>query len=68
MAVILGRCEGVVIIELVAVILGRCEGVVIIELVAVILEINQFNGVNGCPSCLNPGVRTVSQYYPPSPY
>ncbi len=26
---------------------------------------NQFNGVNGCPTCLNPGVRTVSQYYPP---
>ncbi len=48
-----------------AVILGRCEGVVIIELVAVILEMNQFNGVNGCPTCLNPGVRTVSQYYPP---
>ena len=26
---------------------------------------NQFNGKNGCPTCLNPGKRTVSQYYPP---
>ncbi len=38
MRVVLGRCEGVVIIELVAAILGRCEGVIIIELVVVILE------------------------------
>ncbi len=30
-----------------------------------VLKMNQFNGVNGCPTCLNPGVRTVSQYYPP---
>ncbi len=32
---------------------------------AQVLKMNQFNGVNGCPTCLNPGVRTVSQYYPP---
>ncbi len=32
---------------------------------APVLKMNQFNGVNGCPTCLNPGIRTVSQYYPP---
>ncbi len=32
---------------------------------AQVLKMNQFNGVNGCSTCLNPGVRTVFQYYPP---
>ncbi len=32
---------------------------------APILNMHQFNGAYGCPSCLNPGVRTTSQYYLP---
>lgn len=32
---------------------------------APILDMHQFNGKYGCPSCLNPGVRTASQYYLP---
>ena len=32
---------------------------------APILNMNQFNGVNGCPTCLHPGVWTVSRYYLP---
>ncbi len=30
---------------------------------APILNINQFNGKYGCPTCLNPGTRAASQYY-----
>lgn len=32
---------------------------------APILNMHQFNGEYGCPSCLNPGVRTASRYYLP---
>ena len=36
---------------------------------APILSMNQFNGVNGCPTCLHPGVWTTSRYYlPGTPY
>ena len=32
---------------------------------APILNMNQFNGANGCPTCLHPGTWTVSRYYLP---
>ena len=32
---------------------------------APILSMHQFNGENGCPSCLHPGVWTTSRYYLP---
>lgn len=32
---------------------------------ALILNMNQFNGVNGCPTCLHPGVHHGSRYYLP---
>jgi len=32
---------------------------------APILNMNQFNGKYGCPSCLHPGVHTASRYYLP---
>ena len=32
---------------------------------APILNMHQFNGEYGCPSCLHPGVHTSSRYYLP---
>lgn len=32
---------------------------------APILNMNQFNGVNGCPTCLHPGTWIASRYYLP---
>lgn len=35
---------------------------------APILNMHQFNGVNGCPTCLHPGIWTASRYYLPEPH
>lgn len=32
---------------------------------APILNMNQFNGANGCPTCLHPGIQLASRYYLP---